>query len=95
MMNRGERGGQSWVDKVVNYISRNVINITAICYYNPLQSFSFSTLMAIGLQTALYLGMNIAFNSTPMTHNFPKTILLVRPNVALTFKCNFSLYREM
>ena len=32
MMNRGERGGQSWVDKVVNYISRNVINITAICY---------------------------------------------------------------
>ena len=45
MMNRGERGGQSWVDKVVNYISRNVINITAICYYNPLQSFSFSTLI--------------------------------------------------
>ena len=23
MMNRGERGGQSWVDKVVNDISRN------------------------------------------------------------------------
>ena len=34
MMNRGERGGQSWVDKVVNYISRNA-NSEILGYLHP------------------------------------------------------------